>query len=322
MNRLKSIANFFIEVYNEFSSDNALKMSASLSYYMIFSLAPMLLVIISLLGIFYGQDAIQGQVFGQIQGLVGKEAAIQIQEIIRRAELSNRSPLALTLGIGTLVIGATGVFGEMQDSINRIWSLRAKPKKGWLKLLINRLLSFSLIISMGFILLVSLLLNSLLDVFSSQLERLFNSQMVVVVYIINIAFIFTVITVLFALIFNVLPDGKLYWKDSFIGAGFTAILFMVGKFLIGLYLGQSNLSSTYGSAASLVIILLWVNYSAAILYFGAEFTKVYVKQYGRGIVPKNETVIVYEQEIEPKNLEQGQIPHVNVASLKGYYDKH
>ncbi len=321
MNRLKSIGNFFLEVYNEFSSDNALKMSASLSYYTIFSMAPMLLVIISLLGIFYGQDAVQGEVFGQIQGLVGKEAAAQIQDLIKKAELSNRSPLALTVGIVTLIIGATGVFGEMQDSINRIWSLRAKPKKGWLKLLINRLLSFSMIISMGFVLLVSLVLNSLVDVFSAQLERIFNDDLVIVFYVVNLIVIFLVITLLFALVFNVLPDGKLYWKDSFVGAGFTAILFMIGKFLIGFYLSKSNVGSTYGSAGSIVVVLLWVNYSAAILYFGAEFTKVYVKRYGRGIVPKNETVIVYEQEIEPHQLQEGQLGHVNVETLRGYYGR-
>ncbi|MDQ1087600.1 MULTISPECIES: YihY/virulence factor BrkB family protein [unclassified Siphonobacter] len=321
MNRLKSIGNFFLEVYNEFSNDNALKMSASLSYYTIFSMAPMLLVIISLLGIFYGQEAIQGQVFGQIQGLVGKEAALQIQDLIKKAELSNRSPLALTVGIITLVIGATGVFGEMQDSINRIWSLRAKPKKGWLKLLINRLLSFSMIISMGFVLLVSLVLNSMIDVFSNQLERIFNNDLVVVFYVVNLLVIFAVITLLFALVFNVLPDGKLYWKDSFVGAGFTAILFMIGKFLIGLYLSKSNVGSTYGSAGSIVIVLLWVNYSAAILYFGAEFTKVYVRRFGRGIVPKSETVIVYEQEISPDQLEEGQLGHVNVNNLRGYYER-
>lgn len=321
MNRLKSIGKFFLEVYNEFSSDNALKMSASLSYYTIFSMAPMLLVIISLLGIFYGQDAVQGEVFGQIQGLVGKEAAAQIQDLIKKAELSNRSPLALTVGIVTLIIGATGVFGEMQDSINRIWSLRAKPKKGWLKLLINRLLSFSMIISMGFVLLVSLVLNSLVDVFSAQLERIFNNDLVVVFYVVNLVVIFLVITLLFALVFNVLPDGKLYWKDSFVGAGFTAILFMIGKFLIGFYLSKSNVGSTYGSAGSIVVVLLWVNYSAAILYFGAEFTKVYVKQYGRGIVPKNETVIVYEQEIEPHELQEGQLGHVKVDNLRGYYGR-
>ncbi|MFT4031159.1 MAG: YihY/virulence factor BrkB family protein [Siphonobacter sp.] len=307
---MKKVVSFFSEVYNEFSNDNALKMSASLSYYTIFSMAPMLIVVISLCGIFLGRAAIQGEIFGQIQSLVGKEAAIQIQEIIKRAELSSRSGTALVIGLGTLLLGATGVFSEIQDSINRIWSLRAKPKKGWLKLIINRLLSFSMIVSMGFVLLVSLLLNSLLDVFETRLQRLFDSQLILVFNLTSLGVVFLVITCLFTLIFKVLPDGKLHWKDAFVGSGFTAILFMIGKFVIGLYLGQSNLSSTYGSAASIVIVLLWVYYSAAILYFGAEFTKVYSKEYGHGIVPKSETVVVYEKEVEPKDLNPEQAPHV------------
>lgn len=313
MKRLRLTLDFFSEVYQEFSEDNALKMSASLSYYTIFSLAPMLIVVISLCSIFFGRDAIQGEVFGQIRGLVGQEAALQIQEFLKRAELSDRSGTALVAGIITLLIGATGVFGEMQDSLNRIWSLRAKPRKGWLKLLINRLLSFSMIISIGFLLLVSLILNSLLDVFGEQLQRMFHTNLVFFFYLVNLAVIFVVITLLFALIFNVLPDGKLYWKDSLAGAGFTAVLFMVGKFLIGLYLGSSNVATAYGSAASIVLILLWVNYSATILYFGAEFTKVYVRRYGRGITPKAETVIVVEQEILPENLRHGQVSHVETT---------
>ncbi len=285
--------------FTAFNDDNALKLSASLSYYTVFSLSPMFIIIISLCGIFFGREAIQGQIDDQIRGLVGNDAAVQIQELIKNAQLTNQSGLAAVIGLVTLFIGATGVFAEIQDSINFIWSLKAKPKQSWLKYLTNRLLSFSMIVSIGFLLLVSLGINAIMGLLSGYLEdRIFPEGTVVLFYVLNQALVLAIISALFAVIFKVLPDGHLRWKDAFVGAGFTAILFMVGKFLIGAYLGSSGVANTYGAAGSIILILLWVYYTAAILYFGAEFTKVYTEKFGQRITPSPHAVVVEKKEVE------------------------
>ena len=303
------------ESASEFVEDNCVKLAAALSYYTVFSLAPMLLVIISVASIFLGREAIQGELFGQIQGLVGQSAAAQLQEIIKNAELSNKSGLAAALGIGTLIVGATTLFAEMQDSINFIWSIKAKPKRGWLKLLKTRLISFSLILSLGFLLIVSLGINALVDLLSSRLEAIFSEVSVVLFYIINQAIVLGIITLLFAVIFKVLPDGVLRWKECLIGAGFTAFLFLIGKFLISFYLGQSDLGATYGASASIVILLSWVYYSSIILYFGAEFTKVYARFDGSGIIPHEHAVMIVRQE---RDVHTGEvIRHKDMNETKG-----
>lgn len=294
------------QTFEGFSNDNAFKLSASLSYYTLFSLAPMLLIFLSVVGFFYGQDAIRGQLYGQIDGLVGREAAIQVQEMVQKAQLSGKTGFAGIVGIIMLFVGATGVFAEIQDSINQIWSLKAKPKNGIIKYLTNRFLSFSLIVSFGFLFIVSLLVNTLLDAFSLRLSVLFSESTVYLFTAINLGVIWVVMTVLFAIIFKVLPDGKVANKDALMGAGVTALLFMVGKYLIGFYLGQSNISDVYGAAGSIVILLTWVYYSSMILFLGAEFTKVYAMEFGEGIKPASYTVLVKQTEIEPtqKNVDK------------------
>lgn len=284
--------------FNGFIDDKALKMSASLAYYTIFSLAPMLVIVISLCGIFFGREAVQGRVYGQIQGFVGKDAAIQLQEMLKSVEFSGQTPLATVIGVVTLLIGATGMFTEMQDSLNTIWSVRAKPKRGWLKLIINRVLSFSVLVSIGFLLLVSLVINALLNVFSDRLEALLADVAVVAFYIINNLVVIGVITALFSVIFKVLPDVRIRWKDVLAGAVFTAVLFMIGKFLINTYLAQSDMGSAYGAAGSIVVILVWIYYTSAILYFGAEFTKAYAYRFGKGIEPDDDAVKIIRSEVE------------------------
>lgn len=287
---LKSSAKCFIE-------DNAFKLSASLSYYTIFSLGPLLIIIISLAGAFYGKDAVQGEIYSQINGLVGDQAALQIQQIIKNIQQTEQGPLAAIIGVVVLVIGATGAFIEMQDSINYIWSVKAKPTKGWLKFLVNRLLSFSLIVSMGFILLVSLIVSALVELLNRQLTSYFEDYTVYLIYIINIAVVLLVISALFAVIFKLLPDARIRWKDAFVGAMFTAVLFLIGKFAIGFYLGKANLGITYGAATSIVVILTWVYYSALILYFGAEFTKMNALLRGGGIRPTSTSVFIIKKEV-------------------------
>lgn len=296
MKSLKKFFHILKGTASAFSQDNCIKLSASLSYYTIFSIGPLLVIIISLSAIFYGREAVQGRLYGQISGLIGSEAAVQIQEIIKKSQNGNKSLIGTVVGTVVLVIGATGIFTEIQDSINYIWSLRAKPKRGIIKFLINRLLSFSLIVSLGFLLLVSLVVSALLGILSDRLTLYFPDTTVYIFYVLNQIIILVIITVLFATIFKVLPDGKIKWKDAFIGAGFTAVLFIIGKAGIGYYLGKSNLGATYGAAASVIIILTWVYYTSIILYFGAEFTKVHALEYGGGIVPNETAVFIIKRE--------------------------
>jgi len=298
MNKIKFTFSLIKDSFNEFMNDNGLKLSAALSYYTVFSLAPMLLVIISIVSFFYGKEAFTGELFGQISGLVGKDAAAQLQEIIKNAEVSNKSTLAATVGIVTLLIGATGVFAEIQDSINYIWSIKSKPKKSWLAYLKNRLLSFSVILTLGFLLIVSLGVNTAVDLLSSRLERYFSEGSVIIFSVVNIALVLVILTALFTAIFKVLPDGHVRWKECLVGASFTAVMFAIGKSGISLYLGSQDLGAAYGASASIVILLTWVYYSSIILYFGAEFTKVYAKSDGEDISPNEHAVLVSRREVE------------------------
>ncbi|GAB4094134.1 YihY/virulence factor BrkB family protein [Flaviaesturariibacter terrae] len=286
----KSVVPLLKQSVKGFSEDKVPKLSASLAYYTIFSLAPLLIVIISVAGFFLGQEAVSGQLFGQISGIVGKASAAQIQEMIRSASLSGKGTVSLVIGAVTLLIGATSMFGEMQDSINGIWGIKVHPKAGMKAVIKNRLLSFGLVGTLGFLLLVSLAATAVIEGLGDRLMARFPDVSVILFYIINLVLTLVVTTVLFAGIFKVLPDAKIKWGDVWIGAGATAAFFLIGKFLIGLYIAKSNVGSTYGSAGSLIILLLWIYYSAFILYFGAEFTKNYLVQYGPGIIPNHYAV--------------------------------
>jgi len=305
--RAKKIGYLLKETFSGFINDNAIKLSAALSYYTIFSLAPLLIIIISLSGIFFGDEAVNGRIFGQISGLVGSEAALQIQEIIKNVKLSNSNMYAAVFGLVILLIGASGVFAEIQDSINFIWGIEAKPNRGLIKYIYNRLMSFSMIGSVGFLLLVGLIVNSLVDILSNRLAEIFPKDLLYLFYVINILLVFGIITTLFTIIFKTLPDGKVALRDCVIGASFTSVLFMIGKFAIGFYLGSYNMASIYGAAGSIIIILVWVYYSAIILYFGAEFTKVYAYTHGQKIIPNRYSIQIHKEynisEPEKKNLD-------------------
>ncbi len=284
--------------FNGFLDDKGLKLSASLAYYTVFSLAPLLLLLISIAGAIYGKDAINNKIFGEINGLVGNQAAKQVQDMIKSVSLSGKTTSAVVIGAITLLFGATSVFGEIQDSINMIWKVKAKPKRGWLKLIQDRLLSSSLIVGLGFLLIVSLVVNGLVLALSGILTRFLPDITVIFVQVINIVISFIVITVLFGVIFKILPDVKINWKDVRSGALFTAVLFMIGRFVIGLYISTTGTGSTYGAAGSLIVILVWVYYTAAILYFGAEFTQVYAEFKGVKIAPADYAVHIQQTEVE------------------------
>lgn len=272
------------DAFSGFSEHKVTKLSASLAYYTTFSLAPLLVILISVTSFFLGNSA-QGEITAQIRSLVGADAARQIEDMIRSAAIDGKDKVAAIVGGVALLIGASSVFGEMQDSINSIWGLKLRPKVGIMKLIKSRLLSFGLIGSLGFLLLVSLTATTVVEGLGEKLQRLLPGVSLVLLYVINQALTIGVVTVLFSIIFKVLPDARVRWKAVLPGAVFTTMLFLVGKFGISFYITKTNVASTYGAAGSLAVLLVWIYYSAIILYLGAEFTKAYVVNKGEKIVP-------------------------------------
>lgn len=298
-----------------FMNDKIPKLSASLSYYTLFSLGPVLLIVIFFANLFYGKEAIKGALFGQLKDLIGASAAMQIQTIIQNAAITG-STFTTIISFVTLIIGATTVFSEIQDSINGIWRLKIKDDASWKVTIKNRLLSFSLVIGLGFLLLVSLILNSLIEVLMGMLEKQIPQVTVVLLYVLNLVITLLITAALFAIIFKVLPDAVIKWSDVAVGAIFTAILFMLGKFGITFYIGRSNVGSTYGAAGSLVVLLLWVYFSSMILFFGAEFTKAYAVQFGNQIKP-NDYAATYQQvniESNKKSVQENEADEKRTAA--------
>ncbi|WP_276132907.1 YihY/virulence factor BrkB family protein [Polluticoccus soli] len=292
---IKKYFKLLVEAGHECVDDNVVKLSASLAYYTVFAIGPLLLVVVSFAGLFFEQAEVTDKIYFQVKTLVGSEAATQILSIINNMRSGSAAKFSV-IGIVVLIFGATGVFADIQESVNFIWSIKAKPKKSWLKFLKNRLLSFSLIIGIGFLMMVTLTINTLTVALTDRLLRMFDEVAVMVFRIVNSVILFMIITFLFAVIYKVLPDAKIRWKDALIGACFTGILFLIGKFVIGFYLGNSTISTTYGAAAAIIIILTWVYYTAMILYFGAEFTKVYALNLGGGIEPYETAVFIIKRE--------------------------
>jgi membrane protein len=269
-----------------------------LAYCTVFSFGPLLIVIIFLSSIFFGQQAVEGQIYGQLEDFLGHDTALQLQEIIKKAAVSGKGTVAAIIGFITLLFAATTVFAEIQDSINSIWGLKPKPKKGWLKILKNRILSFSVIVSLGFLLVVSLGITAVIDALSKRLQLQFPDTAVIIFYIVNQLVTLIVVGLIFAVVFKILPDAKIRWKDVFAGALVTALLFMIGKFVISFYISKASIGSTYGAAGSLVVLLVWTYYSSLILYFGAEFTKAYAIKYGLPIYPNEYAVTIKQVEVE------------------------
>lgn len=295
---LKGAWQILKDTFNGFSDDKITKLSASLAYYTIFSMGPLLVVVISLCSVFLQREAVEGKIYAVLEDFVGSDTAAQLQEIIKNASVGNTGTIAAIIGIITLLIGATTVFAEIQDSINGIWGLKAKPKRSWLKFLQNRFLSFSIIVSLGFLLLVSLAITGIIEAASQRLQARFPDVAVVIFYIINLVLTFVISTLIFGVIFKVLPDARIRWKDVLAGAIITAVLFLIGKFGISYYISQTKVGSTYGAAGSLVVLLIWIYYSSIILYLGAEFTKAYAVRYGSEIRPNDYAVTTKQVEIE------------------------
>ena len=297
MEKKKFRFKFIRQLFKEIGANDILKYSASLAYYTILSLVPLLVIVLNVTGLLFGKEAISGELFGEINQMVGEKAALQIQQAIQNIHLAQDSVFATSIGIIVLVFGATGIFGEMQDSLNKIWGLRTKPLKAWWRLIISRLVSFSIILSIGFVMLVSLVLNAIVKALSNHISHIFGGLGdTILAGLDNIIFI-VISTLIFAIIFKVLPDALIKWRDVFMGALITALLFTLGKFAIGLYLGSSNLGNVYGAAGSTMILMIWIYYSSAILYIGAVFTKVYSNKFGTRIRPSEHSVWVKMEEI-------------------------
>lgn len=295
---LKNYWEILKDTFNGFLDDRGLKLSAALAYYTIFSLAPMLIILMSVADIFYRKEALQGEVYAQLDDFVGADAAKQVQDTLQKLAFSGKSTIAIITGVITLLIGATGVFVEIQDSINLIWRVKAVPKKGWVKFILDRFLSLSMVGALGFLLIVSLMINSVVLVFSQRLGAYLPDFTLVFVDLINLVITFGVLVALFAIIYKVLPDAEIPWRDVIAGSVFTAILFLLGKYLIGLYIAFTAVASIYGAAGTIVVIAVWVYYSAAILFFGAEFTRAFAKFKGEEIKPSKFAVSVKQVEIE------------------------
>jgi len=294
---LKRWWKIILATFMGFINDNGLKLSASLAYYTIFSIAPLLVLVLALIGLFLRDAQNRELLYVQIQHYMGMQASAQIKDIIKNYAVHGKSKVALISGGVVLLIGASSMFVEIQDSLNIIWRVKAKPKKSWLKLIQNRFLSFSLIASLGFLLLVSLVVNILVSALSGKIQHFFPG-VTIIIFLVNLAITFVVISVLFAIVFKVLPDVKISWKDVRSGAIFTALLFMLGQYLIGLYIQYFANSSAYGAAGSIIVILTWIYYTSAILYIGAEFTQVYAEAIGSKIEPAEYAVAIKQTEIE------------------------
>jgi membrane protein len=270
------------QTVKEWSEDKVPRLGAALAYYTMFSLAPLLIIAIAIAGFVFGEEAARGRVTEELGSLINNDAAAMVEELILNARRPEAGIAATVVGVVTLLFGASGVIGQLKDSMNTIWEVAPKPGRGILGLVKDRFLSLAMVLGIGFLLLASLLLSAALDAVS---EYLFGDEASPGLQILNFVVSFAVITLLFAVIYKVLPDVKIAWRDVWIGAVVTALLFNVGKFLIGVYLARSTTASVFGAAGSLILVLLWIYYSSQILFFGAEFTQVYANRYGTRLQP-------------------------------------
>ncbi len=277
--------------------DNIFKMSAALAYYTVFSLVPMLIIIIWISALFYEPAKVQSELFIKLNELIGSDAGKQVQAVLLNTKFDQHSGWAKVLGILTLILTATGIFAEIQDSINTIWGLKAIPKKGFIKLLFNRLTSFSLLIALGFALAVALLINAVISIVTAGIKSHFPHVPVALFYVGDQLILFVLLSFLFASIYKILPDAKIKWRDVSGGAMISTLLFMSGKYLIGYYLVQNATISAYGSASAVIILLLWVYYSSIILYLGATFTECRLKVREEHVQP-NKYAIWVEEKVE------------------------
>ena len=271
--------------FSRFNDENPFTMSAALSYYTIFSLPALLISIIGISGYFFGHEAVQGKIYNQFKDLIGPEGAVQIQEMVQKAGMNKNTKLATIVSLVTIFLSATAVFGQLQLSLNQIWGVAVKPGRAIRAYIRDRVFSFGMIAVFAFLLLISLIISSVLAVLGDYISAHFSFLGVVMAHAMDLGISLGIYIVLFALIFKILPDVKIRWKEVWVGSTVTALLFAIGKFLIGFYLGKGNPGSAYGAAGSVILVLLWVSYSSLIMFLGAVFTNVYAETYGHKLEP-------------------------------------
>lgn len=281
----KAIFELLRDTFKEWNEDKAPRLGAALAYYTIFSIGPLLLITISIAGLVFGDEAAQGQIIGKIRGVVGGQAADQIQDIVQNANKGGGNIIATGIGLATLLLGASGVFGQLKDALNTIWEVKPKEGLGILFTIKQRFFSFTMVLGTGFLLLVSLVVSAALSALSDVLKSMIPGADIIG-QVISFIVTLMVIALMFTLLFRFLPDVKITWRDVWIGGIVTALLFTVGQIALGLYLGSGAVGTAFGAAGSLVIILVWIYYSTQILFLGAEFTQVYTNRYGSRVRPE------------------------------------
>lgn len=301
----KKISNFFNDLWAitkkaavAWSKADPFRQSAVIAYYAVFSIPALLVIVIAVAGFVFGQEAVLGEISSQLSSVIGRETSLKIEEVIEKAGEHEETIIATIISVLTLIIGCTGVFKELQVSLNQIWEVKVVAKKKWLKAVKDRLFSFGLILSMGFLFLLSLLLTAMLTAFSGWIKNHLPDFVLSIFRIIDFTISLGVVTVLFALMFKILPDAKIKWKDVWVGAVVTALLFTIGKFGLGIYFGKFQPGSAYGAAGSVVLIMLWASYSCMIVFYGAEFTKQFTYYFEGTIEPKKDAVPIKATEEE------------------------
>lgn len=298
---LSHIPHLLKETFREWKEDDPWRMSAIIAYYALLSLPAFLIIIIRTVGAVWGQEIVQGRLTSEISSALGHDAAESIEGIIQSAQADNTSIVSAVIGAGVLIFGATGIFYQLQLSLNAIWDIKIDPEAGWKKLILDRARSFGFVLIIGFLLLISFILTAFISFFNEYIGQIFGELVVYFSFLTDIILSVGIITVLFALIFRYLPDAEIQWKTVWVGGLITAILFVLGKYLLGLYFGKADPGSTYGAAGTIILVMLWVSYSSLILFFGAEFTFVYAKHYGIKISPNSNAVRIKEKIVAIEN---------------------
>lgn len=290
VNKLKRFFKLVEELFKEFGQSDPMIYAGSIAFFTIFGMPAILVLIIMTSGNLFGEEAITGELSKQVELLIGPDGAEQIEKIVENAKTSESGMLATVISLVTLFIAATTVFTILQTALNKIWHVKPQPKKQWLKLLTDRAQSFAIVIILGFLLAVSLALDTFISAFSGFIEERLFGLSIYVVWTINALLSFALVAFIFALVFKILPDAKIRWKDVWVGTVITALLFVGGKFLIGFLIGNTSVTSTYGAAGSVIVILLWVYFSTIILLLGAEITQVYAREVGKTIRPADHAI--------------------------------
>jgi membrane protein len=315
----RNAARLLASAGREWSNDNAPRLGASLSYYTIFALAPVLLMVIAVAGLALGAKAAQGKIVEQLAGLLGADAAKAIQTILEKASHHGSGVLATIIGFVTLIVGATGVMVELQDALNTVWKVVAKPGRGLKGIIRDRLLSFGIVLGFGFLLLVSLVLSAAVALIDSWVGGLIPGW-VIFGYVLSYGISLGLVALVLAAIFKILPDIKITWRDVWVGALVTSVLFHLGKFGISLYISKASVASSFGAAGSLAVLLVWVYYSSQIVLFGAEFTRVYANEYGTRVIADDNAIPVPETPLAraamEKKLKEGEVPASNGAVVR------